>query len=104
MKHGDLKDQIIRVFYKVYNTLDYGFFERVYKNAFYFEQGGVGINVEKKKQILVSYCGNNKEEYYADLIIDDVVIVDLKAGECLCEEHAQLLNYLKATDKEVGLS
>ncbi len=85
MKHGDLTDQIIRAFYKVYNTLGYGFLEKVFENALYFEFFELGINVEKQKKILVSYYGKNVGEYYADLIIDDLVIVELKAGECLCE-------------------
>lgn len=64
----------------------------------------LGFKVEQQKNIKVLYDGFDVGEYFADLIVDDLVILELKAAENLCEEHeAQLLNYLKATDKEVGL-
>lgn len=104
MKHEELTNKIIKAFYKVYNTLGYGFLEKVYQNALYIELLHEGVTAEKQKQILVFYHGNQVGEYYADLIINDVVILELKAHECLLEEHEnQLINYLKATDKEVGL-
>lgn len=103
-KHTDLTGEIIRIFYAVYNTLGYGFLEKVYENAMYLELANTGFLVEKQKPIEVYYQGQRVGEYYADLIVNDLVIIELKAAESLCEEHEfQLINYLKATDIEVGL-
>jgi GxxExxY protein len=104
MKHEDLTERIIRAFYKVYNTLGYGFLEKVYENALYLELIENGCDVEKQKRIEVFYFGKKVGEYTADLIVEELVIIELKAGECLIEEHEnQLLNYIKATEIEVGL-
>jgi len=103
-KYTDITQKIIKAFYQVYNTLGYGFLEKVYENAILIELKSMGINVEKQKQIKVYYKEQQVGEYYADLIIENIVIVELKAAESLCEEHEfQLINYLKATDIEVGL-
>lgn len=103
-KYTDVTQKIIKAFYQVYNTLGYGFLEKVYENEIIIELKSMGINVEKQKPIKVYYKEQQVGEYYADLIIEDVVIVELKAAESLCEEHEfQLINYLKATDIEVGL-
>ncbi len=103
-KHSELTQSIIKGFYKVYNTLGYGFLEKVYENALYIELKSMGLAVEKQKQIKVYYQEIEVGEYYADLFINSEVIVELKAAEALCEEHEfQLINYLKATDIEVGL-
>lgn len=103
-KHTDLTQKIIKAFYQVYNVLGYGFLEKVYENALLIELKSLGLNVEKQKSIKVSYNGVEVGNYYADLTINDSVIVELKAAEFICEEHEfQLINYLKATDMEVGL-
>lgn len=103
-KHSEITEQIIKCFYKVYNTLGYGFLEKVYENAMYIELKSLELFVEKQKQIIVYYANQKVGEYYADLIVSETVIVELKATESLCEEHEfQLINYLKATDIEVGL-
>jgi len=103
-KYTDITQKIIKAFYQVYNTLGYGFLEKVYENAILIELKSMGINVEKQKQIKVYYKEQQVGEYYADLIIENIVIVELKAAESLCEEHEfQLINYLKETDIEVGL-
>ncbi|MFK5879556.1 MAG: GxxExxY protein [Flavobacteriaceae bacterium] len=103
-KHSDITDKIINCFYKVYNTLGYGFLEKVYENALFLELRNLGLYVEKQKQIKVFYENEKVGEYYADLIVSELVIVELKATETLCEEHEyQLINYLKATEIEVGL-
>jgi GxxExxY protein len=103
-KHSDVTENIIKCFYKVYNTLGYGFLEKVYENAMFFELKSSGLFVEKQKQINVYYESQQVGEYYADLIVSKFVIVELKATESLREEHEfQLINYLKATDIEVGL-
>jgi GxxExxY protein len=103
-KHQDITEGIIRTFYKVYNTLGYGFLEKVYENSLFYELVKAGYLVEKQKRIKVYYEDIEVGEYYEDLIVDDLVIIEIKAGEGLIEEHEyQLINYLKATDKEIGL-
>ncbi len=102
--HYDLTELILKSFYKVYNVLGYGFLEKVYENALKLELANVGLNPVSQKNIKVQYFGREVGDYYADIIVNDLVIIELKAAESLCEEHeAQLINYLKATDKEVGL-
>lgn len=103
-KHSDITEKIIKGYYKVYNTLGYGFLEKVYENSLFMELREMGLMVEKQKPISVKYEGKEVGEYYADLVVNGYVIVELKAAESLCEEHEyQLINYLKATDIEVGL-
>jgi GxxExxY protein len=103
-KHTDVTELIIKAFYKVYGTLGYGFLEKVYGNAMAIELGKLGLNVIQEARITVYYAGEVVGEYFADLLIADAVIVELKAVRRLLEEHeAQLLNYLKATPYEVGL-
>lgn len=103
-KHSDLTELIIEAFFKVYNTLGYGFLEKVYENALCHELSSMGLSVQSQYPINVFYEGVQVGTYYADIVVNDTVIVELKAAEELCEEHeCQLINYLKATDKEVGL-
>ena len=103
-KYSDLTELIIKCFYKVYNELGYGFLEKVYQNALLLELSSAGLHVESQKQINGHYQDKVVGEYYADIIVDYVVIIELKAAEALVEEHEfQLINYLKATDIEVGL-
>jgi len=102
--HSDLTDKILSCFYDVYNRLRYGFLEKVYENALKYELEKRGFKVESQKKIEVFYDGLRVGEYYADLVVDDLVIIELKAAEELCVEHSyQLLNYLRATKLEVGL-
>ena len=102
--HGDLTDKIIKAFYKVYNTLGYGFLEKVYENAMYIELQKIGMNVERQQGVKVFYKQLEVGNYFADLIINEKVIIELKAAEAICQEHElQLVNYLKATKIEVGL-
>jgi GxxExxY protein len=104
MKHKDLTDKIIQAFYKVYNNLRYGFLEKVYENAMMIELKKGNLSVISQSPIRVYYDEKLIGEYYADLLIDDKVIVEIKAAKSLALEHeAQLLNYLKATNVEVGL-
>jgi GxxExxY protein len=103
-KYTELAQKIIKAFYQVYNTLGYGFLEKIYENAMIIELKSAGIYVEKQEQIKVYYKEQQVGEYYPDLIVEEIVIVELKAAESLCEENEfQLINYLKATDIEVGL-
>ncbi len=102
--HQDLTEKIIKAYYNVYNELGYGFLEKVYENALLIELKSLGLNCEKQKPISVSFKGYSVGEYFADIIIENEVIIELKAAEGLVEEHeAQLLNYLRATEIEVGL-
>jgi len=104
MLHQDLSDKIIKAFYKVYNELGFGFLENVYQNALYFELKNQNLTVETQKPIEVFYQNVKVGLYKADLIVENTIILELKAVECLLEEHElQLINYLKATDIEIGL-
>lgn len=104
LKHSNITEKVLSAYYKVYNTLGFGFLEKVYENAMFIELKSMGLQVEKQKHIKVYYEKHEVGEYFADLTVADNVIVELKAAVCLCEEHeAQLINYLKATDIEVGL-
>lgn len=103
-KHTELTEQIIEVFYKVYNTLGHGFLEKVYENAMFHELTLMGLDVKRQHPITVFYDSVEVGSYYADLIVEGLVILELKAADSICEEHEyQLINYLKATDMEVGL-
>jgi GxxExxY protein len=102
--YKNITDSILKAYYAVYNQLGYGFLEKVYQNAMYFELKSLGYKVEAQKQIKVYFKNQLVGEYYADLLVEDKVIVELKACELLMNVHvAQLMNYLKATEIEVGL-
>ena len=104
MLHQELTDKILKSFYKVYNTLGYGFLEKVYENALLIELHEQGLNCEAQFPIKVFYNNKNVGNYVADLIVEELVIVELKAAETLViENEFQLINYLKATEYEVGL-
>ena len=103
-KHEALTRQIIEIFYKVYNSLGYGFLEKVYENALAIEFRKSGLDVTPQAPIKVIYDQEIVGEYYIDLLVADCVIVEVKAVKTLLKEHeAQLLNYLKASKIEVGL-
>ena len=102
--HKSITDIILKVYYEVYNELGYGFLEKVYQNAIYFELKSLGYKVEAQKQIKVYFKQQLVGEYYSDLLVEDKVIVELKACDLLMNIHvAQIMNYLKATEIEVGL-
>ncbi len=102
--HKELTESIISVFYDVYNVLGYGFLEKVYQNAMFLELSSRGFHVEAQKQIKVFYKQREVGEYYTDLIVNDLIILELKAADYVVEEFEyQLINYLRSTDKEVGL-
>ncbi len=104
MKHKELTEDIIKIFYKVYNTLGYGFLEKIYENSMMIEFRKAGISAESQSPIKVIYEGEIVGEHAADIIVDNKVIIELKAAKKIAvDHHAQLLNYLKATDIEVGL-
>ena len=96
--------KIIQAFYKVYNTLGYGFLEKVYQRALLIELREMGFICKEEAPVKVYYEGINVGDYRADIIVDDCVIIENKAAESLCEANEfQLINYLKATEIEVGL-
>jgi len=102
--YQDITDKIIKCFYEVYNTLGYGFLEKVYELSLFEELTSNGIRCERQKKIEVFYKKKLVGEYYADILVDDKIILELKAAESICEEHEfQLINYLKATNIELGL-
>jgi GxxExxY protein len=102
--HKEITDKIIKAFYNVYNSLGYGFLEKVYENAMMIELRKLGLNGQRQVPIKVYYEEQLVGEYFADIIVEDSIIVELKAAENLCEEHEfQLINYLKATELEIGL-
>jgi GxxExxY protein len=104
MLHKEITEEIIKAYYAVYNELGYGFLEKVYQNAILEELKTKGFEVEAQKKILVHYKEKIVGEYYADIIVNNKVIIELKSCETLLQEHEiQLLNYLKATEIEVGL-
>lgn len=103
-KHSDITDIIIKAFYNVYNLLGYGFLEKVYENALIIELESLGLQVKRQVPIKVYFKEKEIGNYFADIVINDLVIIELKATEVLVEAHeAQLTNYLRATNIEVGL-
>ena len=104
MLHEDITDKIIKGFFKVYNTLGYGFLEKVYENALMHELRKIGLVVQPQQRIRVHYDQVVVGDYFADLLVANKVIVELKSAQSISADHiAQLMNYLKATDIEVGL-
>lgn len=102
--HKEITEKIIKAFYKVYNTLGYGFLEKVYEKAMAIELRKMGVEVKCQYPITVYYESEIVGEYFADLIVNDIVVIELKASKTLLEEHeCQLINYLKATKIELGL-
>ena len=102
--HQEETEEIIAAFYEVYNSLGYGFLERVYQNALFTELQYRGFDCKAQHQIKVYYKGKEVGEYFADILVNDCIILELKACVQLLREHElQLVNYLKATKIEVGL-
>lgn len=105
LKHGEVTDKILNAFYKVvYPQLGYGFLEKVYENALAVTLTKMRLSVQQQDRIPVYFQGDIVGEYFADLLVEEAVIVELKAVSRLSREHeAQLLNYPRATPYEVGL-
>jgi len=102
--YSDITDKVLKAFYVVYNRLGFGFLEKVYENAMLAELMERNIYCERQKPIKVYYKDKVVGEYFADIIVENKIIIELKAAEGLAEEHElQLINYLKATELEVGL-
>ncbi len=104
MKHEALTEEIIGACYQVYNTLGYGFLEKVYERALEIELRNRGLSAGSQLPIHVFYENEIVGEFFADLLVEDTVVVELKAVRLLATEHeSQVLNYLNATQYEVGL-
>lgn len=104
MLHSDLTEKIIQSFYTVYNSLGSGFLENVYEKSLLKELKESGLKADSQVPINVFYKKEWVGKYFADIIVEDLVIIELKAIDRLSPEHeVQILNYLKATNIEIGL-
>jgi len=104
LQHEELTGSIINAFFKVYNTLGYGFLEKVYENALLLELRSRGIHCLSQYPVKVHYNNEEVGFYIADIIVNEILIIEVKAAEALCEQHEfQLINYLRATDLQIGL-
>ena len=102
--HSELSERLIGAFYDVYNTLGHGFMESVYENALAIALTQAGIRIQRQFPISVGFRGQCVGEFRADLLVEDRVIIEIKALNALTPVHeAQLLNYLKATGISIGL-
>jgi GxxExxY protein len=103
-KHWDLCHEIVGIFYSVYNELGYGFLEAVYEEAFSSALREAGLTVARQVATPIWFRGKTIGDYKADLIVNSVVLLELKAAQSIDSSHkAQILNYLRATEIEVGL-
>lgn len=104
LKHSDITEVIIKCFYTVYNKLGYSFLEKVYENSLLIKLKKAGLKCSPQYPIAVYYADSKVGQYFADIMVEEKIIVETKAAEALCEEHElQLISYLKATNIEVGL-
>jgi len=103
-KHEELTQKIIKAAQNVHNKLGYGFLEKVYHNAMVLELRKMGLDVASGKPISIYYDGQTVGEYFADIVVAEKVILEIKAVQAVNPAHeAQLVNYLKATSIDVGL-
>lgn len=101
--HKELSDQILSAFYEVYNQLGYGFLEKVYQNALFIELKERGLNVAPQRRCVVYYKNREVGEYFSDIIVNELIILELKACDFIAKDHeSQLQNYLKASNIELG--
>ncbi len=104
MEYEDLTKQVIGCAYRVYNRMGFGFLESVYEKCMVVELSRAGIQFEEQKHIEVTYDGQQVGDFVADLIVEDKLIVELKSVRALNKAHeVQLVNYLVATNKPIGL-
>jgi len=104
MLYEEITSEIIRIFYHTYNQLGYGFLEKVYENVISIELSSQGFNIKRQEPISVYYKGEKVGDFFADIIVNDKIRIELKAAEDIVPAHRnQTVNYLKATRIEVGL-
>lgn len=104
LKHGETTKQILKIFYDVYNEIGHGFVESVYQRAMLIALAEAGMKVTSQVPLPVWFRGHNVGDFRADIIVNDVVLVELKAAEHLDKAHeVQVLNYLRACEIEVAL-
>ena len=104
MLHEEITDKILKAFYKVYNKLGYGFLEKVYQKAMLIELRKMGLICKEEYPVKVYYENELVGDYRADIIVNNCVIIENKAAEGLAiENEFQLINYLKATEIEIGI-
>src|SRR5262245_2352322 len=104
LKYFTLTQQIIGVYYEVYNELGMGFLESVYQKSLALALESAGLNVCGRIDIPVWFRGHRVGQFEGDLLVEKCVLLELKAARALnSSHHAQLLNYLRATEIEVGL-
>ena len=104
LKHGELTEKVLGVFFDVYNELGCGFLESVYESALFIALTSAGLNVERQASIPVWFRRTQVGDFKADLVVEKAVILELKAAKALDPTHdVQLLNYLRATNIEIGL-
>lgn len=103
-KYSDLTGKVLGTFFQLHKEMGYGFAEKVYQAAFAILLEEHGLMVEQQRPIKVYFHNQLVGEYVADMVVNGVVLLELKAIERLADVHsAQLLNYLKSTELEVGL-
>lgn len=104
MEYRELTEKIIGCAYRVYNKMGFGFLESVYEKCMLIELRKENLQAESQKPITVCYENEIVGEFIADIIVDDTVILELKSVRHLLQAHeVQLVNYLVATGKPVGL-
>jgi len=104
MEFEGITEKIIGCAYKVYNTMGYGFLESVYEKCLLIELRKMGLKSEYQKQIIVKYEGEVVGNFIADIFVEDLIILELKSVKNLAKAHeVQLVNYLVATETNVGL-
>ena len=104
MQYKEMTENIIGCAYRVYNRMGYGFLESVYENCMMIELRKADFNAESQKAITVHYEDEVVGEFTADIVVEDIVILELKSVRRVIQAHEiQLVNYLVATEKPVGL-
>ena len=104
MKHQEVTEKVIGVYYEVYNELGHGFLESVYEQAMLIALSEAGLHVARQLPITVHFRGQVVGEFRADSVVNNQVIVEIKAARTIESAYeAQIMHYLRATDVEIGL-
>ena len=104
MQHHDITQKIIGAAFKVYNTMGFGYLESVYEKCLMIELRKIGLKAENQKPITVHFEDEVVGEFIADVVVENEIIIEMKSVRRVTTAHeAQLVNYLTATKKDVGL-